>query len=102
MTKDDINSRFNSFYDIQLGAIEAAVKQLLHAIGTQPVFMVDNDDIAYIASLVENHVLDEIGAKTCVPYYGDDGEPCYRKKECQYPNCMFRVWDKKNEGSTII
>ena len=88
MTKDDINSRFKTFYDIKQGAIEAAVKQLLHAIGTQPVYMVDNDDIAYIASLGENHVLDEIGAKTCVPYYGDDGVVCYERRECQYGECM--------------
>lgn len=88
MTKEDINSRFKAFYDTKQGAIEAAVKQLLHAIGTNPMDRIDNEDITYIASLVENHVLDEIGAKTCVPYYGDDGVACYERRECQYGECM--------------
>ena len=96
LTQTEIDNRFKTFHDTKKGAIETAIKQLLYAIGTKPMYAVDNNDIAQISALVENHVLDEIGIKTCVPYYNEENEnrPCYKEQVCQCTDCMFRVWNK--------
>ena len=49
------------------------------------------EHIGNVADMICEYIEQEMESEVCRPFKGDDGTPCYKTKDCNHPNCPFKL-----------